>query len=191
MGYEGHLVRKPDNAEKNRLVHKALSLLTGFAGELRAEGIPVGIVSAGGTGTYRITGVHPGITEVQAGSYCVMDSGIQNTNPEFYPAATVLTTIVSCPGNNIVIGDAGLKSFQPSRGMPLVKGIKGASVENLHAEHCFIRLAPSARRLKVGEKIELYVPYVDGTFNLHDCIHVIHRNQVVKLWAISGRCRSV
>ena len=190
MGYEGHLAGKPNNAEKVRLVHETLSQLTGFANDLRAEGIPIEIISAGGTGTYQIADAYPGITEIQAGSYCLMEPSYLSTGAKFHLASTILVTIISCPRKDIAIGDAGRKSIQPSHGMPEVKSIKGAVVTGLHAEHCIIKLARSARKLRIGEKIELYVPYVDGTFNLHDKIYVLRNDKVVTTWKISGRCCS-
>jgi len=190
MGYEGHLVGKPQGVEKERHVRAALAILTGFAGELRAAGIPVEIVSSGGTGTYWITGAYPGITEVQAGSYCVMDPYFLRAGADFELASTVLVTVISRPAKDLAIGDGGLKSFHPTLGMPLVKSFKGATVEKLNAEHCYIRLAPSARPLKVGDKMEMVVPYVDGTFNLHDRIYAVRKDKVEKIWATTGRGRS-
>lgn len=190
MGYEGHLVGKPAGQEKERLVREALAILTGCAQELRAEGIPVEIVSAGGTGTYWITGAYPGITEVQAGSYCLMDPAFLRAGADFELAATVLVTIISRPAPDRAIGDAGLKSIHPLLGMPLVKSLQGATVERLNAEHTYIKLPASSARPRVGDKIELYVPYVDGTFNLYDRIYGVRKNNVEKVWSISGRCKS-
>ena len=190
MGYEGHLVGKPSSLEKERQVRAALEVLTGFATELRASGIPIGIVSSGGTGTYWITGAYPGITEVQAGSYCVMDPYFLRAGAKFALASTVMVTVISRPAKDLAIGDAGLKSFHPTLGMPLVKSVNGATVEKLNAEHCYIRLAPVAQRLKVGDKVEMYVPYVDGTFNLYDKIHAVRKDKVERIWATTGRGRS-
>ncbi len=189
MGYEGHLVGKPKSAEKEQHVRAALVILTGFADELRAAGIPVEIVSSGGTGTYWITGAYPGITEVQAGSYCAMDPYFRQAGADFDLAATVLVTVLSRPRKDLAIGDAGLKSFHPALGMPLVKSLKGATVEKLNAEHCYIKLPP-ASRVRPGDKVEMYVPYVDGTFNLYDRIHAVRAGRSVEIWDISGRCRS-
>jgi len=190
MGYEGHLVGKPQSVEKERQVRTALAILTGFADELRSRGIPIEIVSSGGTGTYWITGAYPGITEVQAGSYCVMDPYFLRAGAKFDLASIVLVTIISRPSKALAIGDAGLKSFHPALGMPLVKTIRGATVQNLNAEHCYIKLSPAADRPKVGDKIEMYVPYVDGTFNLYDKIYAVRKDKVEKIWPTTGRGRS-
>ena len=54
---------------------------------LRRNGIPVAIVSSGGTGTYFITGRYPGVTEIQAGSYITMDANIAKGSGSTSPTA--------------------------------------------------------------------------------------------------------
>jgi D-serine deaminase-like pyridoxal phosphate-dependent protein len=63
-------------------------------------------------------------------------------------------------------------------------------VEKLNAEHCYIKLAAGARQVRVGDKVEMYVPYVDGTFNLYDKIYAVRRDKIEKIWQTSGRGRS-
>jgi D-serine deaminase-like pyridoxal phosphate-dependent protein len=73
MGYEGHLVFVPNLEERVHRVHTDMQLLIDTVSFLESRGLPVGIVSAGGTGTAMITGRLPRITEIQAGSYVFMD----------------------------------------------------------------------------------------------------------------------
>ena len=54
-------------------------------------------MSAGGTNTYDMTGADPRITELQVGTYAVMDAGYARLAPAFRPALTVLATVVSQP----------------------------------------------------------------------------------------------
>jgi D-serine deaminase-like pyridoxal phosphate-dependent protein len=64
-------------------------------------------------------------------------------------------------------------------------------VEKLNAEHTYIRIGPgNASPPRVGDKVEIYVPYVDGTFNLYDRIYAVRKDKVEKVWEISGRCKS-
>ncbi len=187
MGYEGHVAGGPRSAGKAARIRKALSVLTRVADDLRKDGIPVGIVSAGGSSTYWATGEFPGVTEVQAGSYFAMEPSLVGTGVDFSLAATVLTTIISTPRKGYAIGDAGRKAFHPSHGMPVPKSLKGAVVEQLHAEHCIINLSAQKRHPRVGQKIECFVPYVDGTFNLYDRIYVVHKGKVEGIWDILPR----
>ncbi len=68
MGWEGgRLAEIPDPDEKRKSIEAAVGLITASAERCRAAGLPVEIVSCGGTGTYWITAKLPGVTEVQAG----------------------------------------------------------------------------------------------------------------------------
>ena len=74
MGYEGHLQPVRDRAEREARTRDAMQALVDTAERLRAAGLPCEIVSAGGTGTYDISGRVDGVTEIQAGSYALMDT---------------------------------------------------------------------------------------------------------------------
>lgn len=114
MGYEGH-IPIPVGPEKERVVHAALKQLIDTKTTIEREGIPVEVVSCGGTSDYSIAGTFPGVTEVQAGSYLVMDTWYESHAPEFRPTLTVLATVISkTPGERIVV-DAGAKVCTPWR----------------------------------------------------------------------------
>ena len=68
MGYEGHLMALEDRDRQRDEVAAAME-------KLRAAHADVGgdIISAGGTGTYDLHAT-TGITELQAGSYALMDT---------------------------------------------------------------------------------------------------------------------
>ena len=74
MGYEGHAVGIASRAEREASVRRAMEQLVSTAGMLGDAGLPPAIVSAGGTGSYDISGAIEGITEIQAGSYALMDT---------------------------------------------------------------------------------------------------------------------
>jgi D-serine deaminase-like pyridoxal phosphate-dependent protein len=121
MGYEGHTVMLPDPTERRRSTEASVQLLVETADLIREAGIPVGIVSSGGTGTYDITGDYPGITEVQAGSYITMDRQYREVvGIDFAYGLTVLSTVISAPDPDRVECDAGLKALTHDFGWPLV-----------------------------------------------------------------------
>ena len=74
MGYEGFCQFIPDLETKKAKVTEAMNKLVSTKDLLIDRGIDVEIVSGGGTGTHMITGRHPGVTEVEAGSYVFMDA---------------------------------------------------------------------------------------------------------------------
>ena len=86
MGYEGHVQPMRDRAAREAAARTSMRALVDTAALLREAGLPCPIVSAGGTGTYDISGRVPGVTEIQAGSYALMDTDYGDVNLPFVPA---------------------------------------------------------------------------------------------------------
>src|SRR5215472_13861744 len=59
MGYEGHCALEPDRGKRATNVRTAMDRLLAVADVLRSAGFPVEVVSAGGTGTFDLTGGYP------------------------------------------------------------------------------------------------------------------------------------
>ena len=121
QGYEGHCVDLRDEAERTAKTRAALQLLVETRRHIERAGLPVRIVSGGGTGTYTLTGDYEGIDEVQAGSYAAMDWWYQVIRPEFQQAQTILATVVSRPASGKAIIDVGRKGVGAEWGPPRVK----------------------------------------------------------------------
>jgi D-serine deaminase-like pyridoxal phosphate-dependent protein len=97
MGYEGHVAHLVEGPEKEAAYDLAMGTLMKCRCLLSESGIPVEIVSTGGTGTYHLTPRFPGITEFQAGSYLVMDTDYARTCRDFEPALSDTTQSFSRP----------------------------------------------------------------------------------------------
>jgi len=189
MGYEGHAVMIQDFEERRRTCTRALELLLDTKSALEREGIRVEVVSAGGTGTYDITGSHPGITEVQAGSYATMDARYKGIVPDFDCAIGILASVISRPTSDRAVVDAGMKSATTEFGLPLVKGIEGVKVMKLNEEHGILRLGEGTR-LSLGDKIELIPAHGCTTINLHDRMYALRDGAVESVWGIAARGKS-
>ena len=188
MGYEGHLVMVEDAAERAARVRAAFGPLAETVTLLERDGLPVSIVSCGGTGTYDVTGTLPFVTEIQCGSYVVMDVTYQKIRPEFEPALTVLTTVVSRPVPERLVVDAGMKAMTTEFGWPLVLDGEGLSVRHLSEEHGVLDLAgPGGPDCRPGDKIRFLPSHCCTTINLHDTFHVIQDGKLVDLWPIAAR----
>ena len=167
MGYEGHLQKLVPGPEKERIVKDAIQKLAQSKKCIEDAKIPVEIVSCGGTGDYSIVATVPEVTEVQAGSFMLMDAGYQPIVTDFHPTLTVLCTVLSkTPGERIVV-DAGVKSISAERGAPSLVGFPGLRVKAVHAEHTVIEVLDAQASFKLGEKLQLCVQYHDGTIQLH------------------------
>jgi D-serine deaminase-like pyridoxal phosphate-dependent protein len=189
MGYDGHCTLKIDTDKREAEAEKANSLLVEVKDFVEAASIEVPIVSASGTFTYRFATQIEGITEVQAGTYLLMDTAFRDHGvTEFDPALTVLATVISRPtypgANGLAIIDLGRKSLSPLLGHPEVKHPTGAEVFSLSQEHGRVSLEGGATELKVGDKIELWVRDSNGTIMLFDRFYAIRNDVVEAVWPI-------
>jgi D-serine deaminase-like pyridoxal phosphate-dependent protein len=188
MGWEGHTVKIADVGEKRRTVEQSVKLLTDSAGLCRAAGLPVQIVSCGGTGTYPISSMQPGVTEVQAGGgiFCdVYYHDAMQVHHEY--ALTILATVTSRPTPSRIVCDTGKKTMSTDAALP--RPLIDAPVASMgfSAEHVRIELASPRSDPTVGEKIEFVVGYTDTTTMLHDEMYATRQDRVEVIWPILGR----
>jgi D-serine deaminase-like pyridoxal phosphate-dependent protein len=189
MGYEGHLLKVPDPAEKATRIREAMAVLANCAEALWRSGLPCPIVSAGGTGSYQYTAACHGITEIQAGGGIFMDpyysEACQVAGLDF--ALTVLATVVSRPRRDRAVLDSGRKTLHADFAVPRVVGHEDAVVKRLSAEHCELTLGPQSQDLKIGDKVELVIGYGDFTTVLHDEFYGFRGDRLEVVWPIAAR----
>lgn len=186
MGYEGHTVFELDRQRRAENVRQAMGKLTATAELLRSNGLRVEIVSAGGTGTFDLTGDFPGVTEIQAGSYPFMDLKYRQLGLPFQPALRLLATVISTPEPGLAIVDAGLKAITTDNGLPELLAPAGVKLLRLNEEHGILQVEPGVT-LQVGERVELLPSHVCTTVNLHDQYYVLRDGALVEVWRIEGR----
>lgn len=186
MGYEGHLVGLANRDEREARTRQAMAGLVETAKIFVAEGLPCEVVSAGGTGTYDISGRVDGVTEIQAGSYVLMDSDYARLALPFEQAFWVLGTVISRPSTVRCVVDSGHKSMSKDHGYPLVTSVEGAAILALNDEHATLSV-PSDCRLDVGEHVYFQPSHIDPTINLHDAFYVLDGERVVGVWPIAAR----
>jgi len=184
MGYEGH-IPLPPGPEKRRVAHDALQRLVQTRALIEQEGIPVEIVSCGGTSDFSIAAMYAGVTEIQAGSYLLMDTWYVPHAPEFKPTLTILATVVSVTPGERIVADAGVKAISAESGLPSVKGIPGLHVKALHIEHTLLEPQDASGSVGIGDKIELWVRRLEPTLNLHSHIYGIRGGEVEVVFQIA------
>ena len=186
MGYEGHVMRQPQGGEKEESCAAAMRTLIATKTLIESGGIPVEIVSSGGTGTYSLSGRYPGVTEIQAGSYLLMDTEYRQCCTDFNLTLTVLTTVLSRTVGEHIVVDAGLKELSCEHGIPAVKDMPGLSLRRLNAEHGIIDLKDPSASVQVGDQIEIWVHYSDATINLHDRMYGIRNGQIEEVFQVEA-----
>lgn len=192
MTWESTALRVADADEKQRVVHDVLRRLLASVDDCRAAGLPVEIVSCGGTGTYWLSAFEPGITEIQAGGGVLCDLTYREcfgipSEQEY--ALTVLSTVTSRPTPRRIIFDAGKKTVSTDTMAPRPLGISGVASISLSAEHGKIELEASSGSPVIGEKIELIAGYGDTTVVLHDALYGIRDGLVEVVWPLLARGR--
>ncbi|HET6774781.1 MAG TPA: alanine racemase [Acidimicrobiales bacterium] len=160
MGYEGHLMRAPRD-RKVAEVERAMARLLA-AGEAAGGDV----VSAGGTGTYDC---NPWATEIQAGSYCLMDTEYLPHAPAFRHALFLWTSVISVNRSGWAVVDAGLKALGMDHGDPTVVGGTCWFVSD---EHTTFGTDPS-RPVAVGDRLTVLPAHVDPTVALHERMVVV------------------
>jgi D-serine deaminase-like pyridoxal phosphate-dependent protein len=185
MGYEGHLQAIPPSPERDAIVRQGSKAIVETAAMLNNAGIRAAIVSTGGTGTYAAAGDYPGVTEIQAGSYLLMDTIYVGRRAPFARSLTVLATVVSTRGAEHAVLDCGVKAISGERGLPTLKDLTGASLTAVHAEHALVQLDPvTSQALTPGQKVQVWVHYSDATVNLHSLMYGVRHGQVEEVFKI-------
>jgi D-serine deaminase-like pyridoxal phosphate-dependent protein len=193
MGYSGKASHTHGWQKRKQVSEEAVGRLLESVSLCRAAGIPVEIVTGGSTGTYNIDSEIKGMTELQAGSYALMDSKYKHVGSkdggeaydDFGVSLTVLTTVISKHYPNKAAIDAGNKSAtQPT---DEVKGRPDLTVARAGAEYGALRWEDADPEPKLGDQFELITSNLDMTTNYYDRIFVCRRDQVVDVYSILGR----
>lgn len=187
MGYEGFCQRIKDFAERAATTRQAMQKLIKTKEMVEASGLKVEIVSGGGSGTHAITGEIAGMTELQTGSYVVMDTDYRDLGLDFGCALTLLATVISRTTPGAAITDAGLKAMTDDHGMPEVKAVPGGRLVRLSEEHSRIELSDASVGLRPGDKVEIIPSHCCTTINLHDSMYGIRKGRLEVVWPIAGR----
>jgi len=186
QGYDGHLQLVPDPAERKARCEDGLALLVGTRRLIERAGIPVAVVTGAGTGTWEFVGAYEGITEIQPGSFVLMDAAYHAVRPEFGCALSVRTTVISRRPTWYVL-DAGSKAISRDFGTPVIKGRPQDRVTKLSEEHTSVETDdPSVR---VGDRREVIPSHCCATMNLHRTCVAARQGRIEALWPIeaSGR----
>jgi D-serine deaminase-like pyridoxal phosphate-dependent protein len=198
QGYAGQCAHVLGWAERRQASHKAMAPLMETRRLFESAGLPVEVVAGGSTGTHDIDVELPGLTELQSGSYCVMDIDYRRIGgqrgsalTEFEMALTVIATVVSVPGRDRAVVDAGLKAFSTDKPFPPEAVERpGVTYEFAGDEHGRLALSDPDRPFRLGERIEFLPPHCDPTINLYDRFYAMRGDRVEGVWPIAARGRS-
>ena len=146
-----------------------------------AEKVGGDIVSAGGTGTYDL---NTAATEIQAGSYALMDGDYGKLGLPFTRALAIAATVVHV-NDRWSVADCGLKALGMDHGNP---AIDDADVLFCSDEHLTFTPHQPAR---VGDRVLVWPAHIDPTVAYHDRMHLADGPgvgaPVVDMWPVDLR----
>ena len=175
MGYEGHLMMVPERAQRLEQVEASMAILLQAADDVGGE-----IISGGGTGTFDI---NTWCTEIQAGSYSLLDTHYAGLDLPFTIALNLLTSVISVSSQGWIVTDGGLKCLGMDHGDP---SWDHGDVLFCSDEHTTL----TPRKLSdwnVGDRVRLLPAHVDPTIARHERLWVVDGESVVDCWDVDLR----
>ena len=195
--HEGQLAGVGGTREQLRAAGtSAAETLVAVAEQLRAEGIPVPIVSVGSTPGWDSAPLVAGVTEARPGTYVFSDANqlrLESTTLD-QCALTVLTSVVSVQRENAVIVDAGIKAMSSDRsnrgntfGLPLMSDREldeSLEFDIAYEEHGRLN---GAHTRSVGDTIHILPNHACGVINMWSFVNVLDGDGAIEIWSPVAR----
>lgn len=190
--YDGHL-HQSDPKTRLAACREAFAPVDVLRDALRAQGIQVPRIVAGGTPTFPFH-ARRGDLECSPGTCVLWDAGYQAKLPDldFLPAAVLLTRVVSRPGSNRLCLDLGHKAVASEMPHPRVVflNLPDATPVAHNEEHLVVE-TPNADRFPVGSVIYGIPWHVCPTMALHAEAWVVDGTQATGRWSVAARARRI
>ena len=180
--------------------------------QLRAEGLEPGCITGGGTGTAPLDLAAGVFTEIQAGSYALMDVAYEGAGAGYARALLLAASVVSAQRKSHMTIDAGFKALSTDGALPrllagapegspfffqgdehgglihpsavdVMKAHRLAGIDMLEADPAVARPDWPAE----GSLVWLQPGHVDPTVNLHDALWVADEDGTLERWAVDAR----
>ena len=150
-------------------------------------------VVAGGTPTFPMHARRPEV-ECSPGTCVFWDAGYAAKLPDldFFPAALLLTRVISRPGANRLCLDLGHKAVASEMPHPRVQlfGLEDAAFVTHSEEHLVIE-TPRATEFAVGQILYGLPRHVCPTVALHNEVFVVRDGRAGETWPVTARARKI
>jgi len=206
QAYHGSAQHTRSQADRQAAIDQACHLITRVQKDAAALGIDCATVTGAGTGSYLLEARSGVYTEIQPGSYALMDVDYGRNDwglsdmPVFENSLFIHTSVMSRPDDRALV-DAGLKSMSVDSGLPVVFGRPELVYQKASDEHGVIVASTQTgqpgqpgqpnelvgRLPALGQTVLLVPGHCDPTVNLYDVLHVMDQGALVDVWPISAR----
>jgi D-serine deaminase-like pyridoxal phosphate-dependent protein len=158
---------------------------------LRADGIPVNMISGGGTGS-EADSKELGCTETRSGSYIWEGLSRVHSSADLSPErcpVRVVCTVVSTPAPGRIIIDGGMKTFASYPPKPYGHCVEHPEIKiyGMSVEHGHVDVTASSHRFRVGEGVTIIPLHQEMCLNLHDELVGVRGDHVEVIWPVAGR----
>jgi D-serine deaminase-like pyridoxal phosphate-dependent protein len=185
LTFPGHAYAVADRAELGRVADAEHRRMLETAAQLRGAGIPVRELSVGSTPTASWTEAGP--TEMRPGSYVYGDAQqvVLGAMTAAECALGVVATVVSTPGPDRAVIDAGSKALAADsrlsllRGYGIVTGREDLVLERMSEEHGMLVATAGRTRLRIGDRLVVVPAHCCTTVNLHPALLMV---EVGRAW---------
>jgi D-serine deaminase-like pyridoxal phosphate-dependent protein len=194
QAYFGSAQHRRGVDERRRAIESAAAIARAARDALRAAGLPCDAVTGAGTGTFLHEAASGVYSEIQPGSYILMDVDYAKNEPDpgwprFDQSLFVLATVMSrrhdARGDRATL-DAGLKAFSTDSGAAQ-PAFAGWRVRGVSDEHTVLDRSGDGPALALGDKVRLIPGHIDPTVNLHDWIVAVRGDRVEAVWPVDAR----
>lgn len=188
QAYFGHLQHQAEGRAAANAANSAI--LATLVRQLTEAGLAPAQVTGGGTGTHSLDLTAGVFTELQCGSYALMDAeydlcGAPDGEWAFAPALFLAASVVSAQHPSHVTIDAGLKALSADVPPRIAGGtLPDSQYRSMGDEHGAI-IGRGA--LQEGDLLWLQPGHCDPTINLHDAFWAVHPDGSAERWEISAR----
>lgn len=163
MSHQVPTVRPPTRAQRFAEGGRYIERVLAAKAAIENAGLAVDIVSTGETWTYDVAAAYPEVTEIEGGSYVVMEVPYAYME-EFRFAARVLGRIVQRPDDHHAVGDVPIDAIGAPNGPPTVDGPAGLVVERID-HHGVVLASDGPMPLEIGDRFSLLTHQQDITMN--------------------------
>ncbi|MCY3575557.1 MAG: alanine racemase [Chloroflexi bacterium] len=184
LGFAGLMIYPSDAAIRPRLL-ETLNLLA-------AAGIPVAVISGGGSGAIREAHLLPELTEMRVGTYVFYDwNSVSQGYTTFENCAMRLrATVVSAHEASRVILDAGSKSIHSETvngRFGYIEEFPAARLRQVNEEHGYVDFSACPSTPAVGDILHIIPVHTCVVTNLHNQVYGVRGGMIEQVWDVAAR----
>jgi D-serine deaminase-like pyridoxal phosphate-dependent protein len=186
MQFEGLMTFPIKVPETKQYLERALQLFGG-------AGIPVPVVSGGGSPALKGCGDFPMLTEYRAGTYIYNDVMQVTAGAATWDdcALTVRATVVSRPTEDRAVLDAGSKvmTYEQyyAKGFGRIVEYPDAQITGFSEEHGMVDLSGSGKKPKIGETVSVIPNHCCVVTNMMDEVYAARKGKIEAVYPVAAR----